>query len=223
MTRTHRRRLLLGLAAAGITSPMRVLAQLNSGGGNNGLPETLTPYLVVGDYAEDRGKVFMFFDFNCHFCQANWRAMTLWGATLPKAFRFIDVPVIFDTPDSKAAAASFYAVKVLAPARLDEFKTLAYSAAQGGRANAAQFGSILRSMGFARDVLVKAIRSNDVRDRVRRAVELTQRYSVEVTPSFGIGGQYETNANFTGGDYVLLAKLLSGLVSRQIEQGKTRA
>ncbi|RQZ31603.1 disulfide oxidoreductase [Burkholderia sp. Bp9017] len=223
MNQSRRRRVLGVVAAAGIAAPMRAFSQLTLGGPKSALPETLTPYLVVGDFAEDRGKVFMFFDFNCHFCQANWRAMALWGSTLPKGFRFIDVPVVFDTPDSKVAAAAFYVVKVLAPARLEEFKARAYATAESGRGTAAQYGAILRSMGLDRDLVVKTVRGADVLDRIRRAVELTQRYTVEVTPSFGVGGQYETNANFTNGDYVLLAKLLSGLVSRQIEQGKTRA
>ncbi|QMI49766.1 thioredoxin domain-containing protein [Burkholderia sp. MBR-1] len=182
------------------------------------IERNLTPYLVIGDYKEDYGKVFMFFMFTCPYCQANWRALTGWGATLPKSYRFVDVPIIEDTPDSRAAALAFYTVKALAPSRLLEFKAAAYTRAQQGRARSDDYAAILREMRLSGDDITKYLKTVEMRSRIDRALQLAGRYSVEVTPSFGIGGQYQTNANFTNGDYALLARLMGGLVSRQIEQ-----
>jgi thiol:disulfide interchange protein DsbA len=229
-----RRRFLTTMAASGAVIAVPARGQVGDSGGGGGLggglggvsadsvAKSLTPYLTIGDFAEDRGRVFMFFMFECPYCQANWRALTAWGATLPKSFRFVDVPVILDTPDSQAAAYAFYTVKALAPARLSDFKANAYATAQQGRASANDFAKILKDMGFTEGEILRYARGAEMQARLNRSITLATRYSVEVTPSFGIGGQYETNANFTNGDYSLLTRLLSGLVSRQIERASAK-
>ncbi|MBW5284169.1 thioredoxin domain-containing protein [Burkholderia gladioli] len=182
--------------------------------------QAVTPYMAIGDFAEDRGKVYMFFEFTCPFCQRNWHAFMDWGNTLPRTFRFIPVPLVTDDPSTRAAALAYYTVKALAPQRIPDFMALGFSAAQNGRVSIADYAQMMVQLGLKPQAIEAYGQSQELGDRLRRGLDLAQRYSVEATPSFGVGGQYQTNANFTNGDYTLLARLLSGLVSRQIEQHK---
>ncbi|PEH40426.1 disulfide oxidoreductase [Burkholderia gladioli] len=186
----------------------------------NAVAQSVTPYMAIGDFAEDRGKVYMFFEFTCPYCQRNWQAFIEWGNTLPRSFRFVAVPLVTDDPSTRAAALAFYTVKALAPQRIPNFLALGFAAAQQGRTSMRDYARMMVQLGLTPQAIEAYGRTQELGDRLRRGLDLAQRYDVEATPSFGVGGQYQTNANFTNGDYALLSRLLSGLVSRQIEQHK---
>lgn len=171
------------------------------------------PYLEIGDYPDDRQRVFMFFSYGCPYCAQHGPAIIEWGKTLPAPIQFVRVPVITTDRASMNAAAAFYAVREVAAMRLSEFDSLAYAAGANGLAEST-FKDILLKMGLPKELVMQAMAKGVTRSRLLRATLLSGRYKVGATPHFGVGGKYATNANFTNGNYQLLVELLNGLVSQ---------
>lgn len=193
------------------------------GDGGKAAENVIKPYLVVGNYPEDRTRVFFFFSYTCPYCNQSWSGMEQWGRTLPQNFRFVGVPVITTEPSSKVAATSYYIVRYLAPNRLSEFNRLAYAVGQNGRDTDGQgYIRILYQMGFKAAEIERAANSPETEQRLRRAMILGKRYNVQMTPTFGVGGKYATHAGFTNGRYEVLVQLLNALVSQTIEQDMGR-
>ncbi|AOZ11206.1 hypothetical protein [Cupriavidus malaysiensis] len=173
----------------------------------------LKPFLSIGDFKEDRQKVFFFFSYGCPYCAQHWRAISAWGASLPKGWSLVKVPVLLTDDASRAAAIAFYAVLKQMPTRIMEFEEHAYRA--GMPQDPTVYAKILRAMGIVVDP--SYVRGDAFKLAVTRNLQLTQRYQVQVTPHFGIGGLWATNSNFTNGDYAVLMRLINGLISQQIE------
>lgn len=171
------------------------------------------PYMEIGDYPDDRQRVFMFFSYSCPYCAQHSPAIVEWGKTLPPQIQFVRVPVITTDRASMNAAAAFYVMREVAPARLSEFDALAYAAGASGL-NESAFKDILLKMGLPKAQMLQAMNKGITRSRLMRATLLSGRYKVGATPHFGVGGKYATNANFTNGNYQLLIELLNGLVSQ---------
>lgn len=171
------------------------------------------PYMEVGDYPDDRQRVFMFFSYGCPYCAQHSPAIVEWGKTLPPQIQFVRVPVITTDRASMNAAAAFYVMREVAAARLNEFDALAYAAGAGGLTDST-FKNILLKMGLPKPQMLQAMNKDITRSRLMRATLLSGRYKVGATPHFGVGGRYATNANFTNGNYQLLIELLNGLVSQ---------
>lgn len=230
----NRRHFLLSATSAGIASltgmsPRSLRAQtVDDDGSTPGLATgssvpgqdngkiNIKPYLEIGDFAEDRNRVFMFFLYTCPFCAQYAESFETWGKTIPKPVLFVPVPLMIDDPVALSAAAAYYVARGLAPDRLAEFEGRAYDLGQrhDPMPTAKDFPQILYGMGLQRDAVLSALRSPETRDRLLRGAALARRYRVSVTPDFGVGGRYTTNANYTGGNYETLVQLLNGLISR---------
>ncbi len=176
----------------------------------------IKPYLEIGDFAEDRNRVFLFFLYTCPFCAQYAESFEAWGRTIPKPVLFVPVPLMIDDPTDLSAAAAYYVARSLIPDRMAEFEARAYDLGQrrDPMPTAKDFPQILYGMGLRRDVVLSALHSPETRDRLLRAAALARRYRVSATPDFGVGGRYTTNANYTGGKYGTLVQLLNGLISR---------
>ncbi|NEX63400.1 thioredoxin domain-containing protein [Noviherbaspirillum galbum] len=175
----------------------------------------LRPYTEIGNYTDDRDRVFMFFSYACPYCEKYAPGIVEWGRTLPEPVQLVRVPLLTTERVSQSAASAFYVVREVAPQRIDEFDALAYAAASNAYTPEA-FPDVLRKMKLPREAIQNALNKQVTKDRFARAILLSRRYKANVTPHFGIGGRYATNANFTNGDYSLLVQLLNGLVSQVI-------
>ena len=179
---------------------------------------TIKPYLVAGNFAEDRSRVFMFFSYSCPYCAQVWVGMDRWGATLPRDWRYVPVPVITNEKSSKVAATAYYIVRELAPGRLSEFNRLAYAVGGNNRDTSGQgYIRALYQMGFKAADIERVANSDVTQERLARALALSHRYNIRSTPTFAVGGRYTTHAGFTNGDYEVLVQLLNALVSMTIQ------
>lgn len=212
-----RRSILLGgssmLALPMLAGAQDVKLQPRQTGQNS--TEFLRPYSEIGNFADDRDRVFLFFSYGCTFCAQYASGIVAWGKTLPEPLQLVRVPVLTTEQVSQAAAMAYYVVREIAPNRLDELDALAYSAA-GSAYTPEIFPEILRKMNLSPNAIKAAINKQVTKDRMVRAVLLSKRYKVAATPHFGVGGRFATNANFTNGDYTTLVQLLNGLVSQVV-------
>ena len=135
----------------------------------------------------------------------------------PSRTNWFFVP-LFGTKTQNAAATAFYIVRDIAPNRINEYMRLAYGETTNRRVTPDIYVGILRSMGFSQAQINASLNSKNTQSRIARAIDLSRRYRVSVTPSFGVVGKYTTHAGFTNGDYSLLTQLLNGLVSDAMEK-----
>lgn len=231
---TNRRRFLLSAAAAGFatlggaaSSIARAQASSDDDvvtgtpnvpgrGSQDDSKINIRPYLEIGNFAEDRNRVFMFFLYTCPFCAQYAQSLESWGKTMPKPMLFVPVPLMIDDPVALSAAAAYYVARSLVPDRMADFEGFAYTAGQQHypAPTPVDFPQILYRMGLQRNAVLTALHSQETRDRLQRAAALARRYRINVTPDFGVGGRFVTNANYTGGNYDTLVQLLNGLVSK---------
>jgi len=174
------------------------------------------PYVEVGNYPDDKNRVFLFFSYECPFCAQYVPSIVEWSRTFPKQLQLVHVPIITDDMSTKAGALAYYIVRDLAPDRLAELDATAFNAAGSG-IHADTFPQILRQMKFSQADINTTIAKDITKNRMRRSVMLFDRYQVTATPHFGIGGRYATNVTFTGGNYQALMMLLNALISKTLE------
>ncbi len=171
----------------------------------------------VGPYKADAKQVFEFFLFSCFYCQQYHEAIASWGRSIPAPVKFEPVPVVVDYESFKGARV-FYTVQRAAPERLNDFVRVAFDSARKGIVDLAS-PEVLRAAGVSQKAFDQAWVSPAVKASIERAMTLTARYGVAVTPSLGIGGRHVLHADQVGGDYGALMRLASGFVSRILEGG----
>lgn len=177
----------------------------------------IKPYQTVGNFKDEAKRIYMFVSFDCPYCASTWAGFAQWGRTLPEPYQLVFVP-LFGTKTQNAAATAFYIVRDMAPNRINEYMRLAYGETTNRRVTPDTYVGILRSMGFSQAQINASLNSKNIQNRIARAIDLSRRYRVSVTPSFGVVGKYTTHAGFTNGDYSLLTQLLNGLVSDAMEK-----
>ncbi|MBR2252469.1 MAG: hypothetical protein IJ881_08785 [Neisseriaceae bacterium] len=220
----NRRAFLTATALSALSLPITALSAPNLPTGNhqgqdNTLGGTLKPYLNIGDYSDDKHRVFMFISFNCPYCKEVWKSFYDWGRTLPQPFKFVIVPLSMGDSVLDMACRCFYAVKLLDENRLNEYTQQAFQLAEKN-GNANDHIALLGRMGFSGNQIQMALKHSTTKKRMDRALLLARRYRLSATPHFGIAGKLATNAGYTNGDYQLLVQLLNALVSEQILQGQ---
>lgn len=187
-----------------------------SNNNDNTLGGVLKPYMQIGDFADDKYRVFMFLSFNCPYCKEIWKGMGDWGKTLPNPFKFVYVPLSFGDKRLDLASNAFYVVRDLAPQKLESILEIAFTKA-GNIRSWQEWVEILQRLGLPKQSIHTALNKPATSKRIERGRLLAKRYRLNVTPHFGICGKYATNAGYTNGDYQLLVKLLNALVSEIIQ------
>ena len=179
------------------------------------------PAKLIGNYKEDRYRIYMFISFACPFCAQTWRDFGTWGLSLPKPYKFVYVP-IFNNRRQNLAGAAFYVVRLLAHERLPEFLNKAFTLQQKPGLNDNDYIGILYNMGFTREQIANATENELTRKRIARAMLLFERYKVaEInrTPVFGVAGKYLTHTGYTPtGSYREVADNLNWLLTDEIEK-----
>lgn len=177
----------------------------------------IKPYQTVGNFKDEMTRIYMFVSFDCPYCASSWAGFAQWGRTLPEPYQLVFVP-LFGTKNQNAAATAFYIVRDIAPSRINEYMRMAYGETNNRRVTPDTYVGILHRMGFSQAQINASLNNKNTQNRIARAIDLSRRYRVTVTPSFGVVGKYTTHAGFTNGDYSLLTQLLNGLVSDAMEK-----
>jgi len=179
-----------------------------------------SPYAAVGPFKAERRKVFGFFLFSCPFCQQYQPVINSWGRTIPAPVSFEPVPVVTDQASFRQAHA-YYAVKQGMPEKLESFMTACFQTmSHGGAPSFYTEAPFLNTLGIDRKAFAKAWTAPAIRPAIVAAVTLAERYAIMATPSIAIGGAYVLDADRVDGDFALMMRLASGLVSRVLEGGR---
>lgn len=205
-----RRRMLLGLGAV-VLAPRVMAAMANNASNVPGI-ELPRPYAV------DARRVMEFFTFTCPYCREMSSNFAYWGRTLPGGLQFEAVPVVTGKVDMTGAL-FFFAVRRMAPEKLDLFMGHAYALIQdAGKPldNPNTFYEAAQRAGIPRNSLDAKLRSQFVQADTEMALQRVRAYKIEYTPSLALMGQYLVHAGHTNGDYRLLLQLANGLISQYV-------
>lgn len=215
----NRREILKLFAGALIIAPMLVsaneLSLFNGNSNKNTINSDDTPYLMVGPYADDKYRIFMFISYLCDFCKQTYSGMIHWATTLPQPFIFVTVPLFLNDVRQKATATGFYIVKNLLPQKIYEYNQLVFEKIQS-ITSMQDVLTILKNLGLNQMDIKQSLNDPKTINRIKRAMTLAQRYQVTTTPFFGVAGSYTTDAGFTNGNYELLVQLLNGMISNEM-------
>lgn len=184
--------------------------------GDNTLGGTLKPYMQIGNFTDDKHRVFMFLTFDCPWCKETWKGIGDWGKTLPEPFKFVFVPLSKGNKQLHLASVAFYVVRDLAPNRIENFLEIAFTKATVIR-SWQEWVNILVRLGLSPQMIADSANKPITKQRIERGRLLAGRYRLNATPHFGVAGKYATNVGYTNGDYRLLVKLLNVLVSEVIQ------
>lgn len=191
-----------------------LLGSENKAGDNLG--GAIKPYTVIGNFADDKNRVFMFISYSCPYCKETWKGFLDWGLSLPNPFKFVFVPLSFGDASLEMATRAFYVVRDVAPNKIEAFNQIAFEKAPTIQ-RWSEWDSILqRHLGLSVTSISGSLNKPITHQRIHRARKLAQRYRVSSTPFFGIGGKYATSADLTNGNYQLLVQLLNALVSEMM-------
>jgi len=205
------RRLFLQGSLAVAATTVRELA-----GAVEGISMSASPYSAVGPFKTERKMVFEFFMFGCAYCQQYHPAIFSWGRSIPAPILFEAVPVIVDAESFRQAHA-FYAVKLAMPEKLDDY---VMASLRGMKSSGGSFyteAAFLRDLGIDMRRFEKSWTGPAMKSALERANTLMNRYAITATPSIAIGGEYVLDADKVDGDYGLMMRFASGLVSRVLE------
>lgn len=176
----------------------------------------IKPYNMVGNFKDDRHRVFMFLSYDCPYCKETWKAFTEWSRTLPEPFQFVYVPLSKGKTHLELASYAFYVVRDLAPNKMVAFNQIAFEKAVS-ISRWEEWQSILqRYLQLSASSISGSLNKEITSRRVERARKLAKRYGVSATPYFAIGGKFTTHAGFTNGNYQVLSQLINALVSECI-------
>lgn len=182
----------------------------------NNLNGVIDPYLTIGNFTDDKYRVFMFISYDCPICKEVWKGMSDWGKTLPEPFKFVFVPLSKGEDTLALATQAFYVVRDIAPNKIEQFQQIAFEKAVQIKQWQEWVDILQRFIGIPATAIEASIRKSETNKRIERARKLAQRYRVTVTPYFGVGGRYATHAGYTNGNYQVLVQLLNALVSKMI-------
>ncbi|MBQ9183805.1 MAG: thioredoxin domain-containing protein [Neisseriaceae bacterium] len=217
-----RRTFLTGTALLPLLAVTPVFADDLLGQQGNAKPQdstlggTIKPYLTVGNFADDKHRVFMFLSYNCPYCKETWKGIGEWGKTLPEPFKFVFVPLSMGEHSLDLATRAFYVVRDIAPHKIDTFQQIAFEKATQIRQWQEWVDILQRFVQIPAQAIDTSVRKPETAKRIERARKLAGRYRVTYTPYFGIGGRYATHVGYTNGNYQLLVQLLNALVSEII-------
>lgn len=184
----------------------------------NGVGQPQMPFREVTPLSADKGKVMVFFTFDCPYSYLYDTMFWRWGRTLPQGWSIQFMPLFTKEPSSIAGLKTFYAVQQAEPVKLEMFMNHTFMALQSEKRSAMEektWLDILTAAGVNLDAFSKAwaaLPSNEA--LVEPVVERASHYSLEVTPSVAVDGRYVITPDNTNGNPELFMALLNGMVSK---------
>ncbi len=143
-------------------------------------------------------EVVEFFWYGCIYCYNLEPALEAWIRTLPPDVAVRRVPAVFNQRWAHDAVI-FYALEAIGV--LERLHWPLFQAIHGSRLNTTNeraFTEWLRAQGADEKAFGDAYRSDGVRDKLQRAVQLTAGYRIEGTPSLAVHGRYSISADQGG-------------------------
>ena len=178
------------------------------------------PYREIKPIPRFSHAVVEIMEWSCPYCREINEGALDWASTLPASFRFIQIPVMQDKNDLRAAAL-FVGMQITAGHRLAAFESAMFGAVQDSHADPDDPRTIMGAASAANlnpKPFVQAMQHDGVGQTVHEWVQLLAAARPTQTPTFCIGGQYVTDVSRTAGSYQKLFDLVGGLVSKIISQ-----
>ncbi|MBN6739630.1 DsbA family protein [Acidithiobacillus sp. MC6.1] len=206
------------LAIAGESNPLEG-APGQPGGLSTGKPyrEVQMPHNLHLDKT-----VIEVFEYGCPYCRQMNAAMLNWGKSIPKGYRFTQMPALIADQYFPMTMATF-GVYETDPGKLQAFEENAFSLVQTYKKplNApVVYLTAAHEAGIDVGALIRAIDSPTVKALTAEDAEIMKITQITRTPSLIICGKYVIDPSDTKGNASMFIQLANGLLSRcMMEQG----
>lgn len=169
----------------------------------------------------DRRAIRYFFSYTCPFSRKYDTIMYKWGATLPKQFVYVRVPMITDASESYFAASSYYAVALVAPDKLQSYQEEVYAQIQDRRKSGLEFDTYAEAAyraGVDVKKFAEVVFTPKTHNLIANATMLAAKYQVNATPTIGVGGAYSFTSELIDPQTGNLVELSNAMVSKFISE-----
>ncbi len=163
-------------------------------------------------------QVIEFFGYFCPHCNNLEPHINKWKRTKSSKIEFIQVPVDFGNPGSRAATRAFYVAKELGV--LDQLHQVFFDLyhKQGvGITGKEQLYLLLGRLGVEQERFNQVWDSAEVDQQIKQGLQLAKEYQIDSVPTFIINGKFRTTETMAGG-HQNLTKLLTRLAREPLDQ-----
>lgn len=157
--------------------------------------------------ADKKIRVQFFFDYDCRVCSSAQDILQLYSQIRPNKIALEEYPVA--TAENQWSAKIFYTLMALKAEELSD--ALLFETSEKARymelASPAKILKWAEEQGFDKQAFTQAENSDEVNEKVKNAIELTEEYGVFTYPYVVIGGKYVLTASTLYNDDYAVAVL----------------
>lgn len=163
-------------------------------------------------------QVIEFFGYFCPHCNNLEPHIAKWKRTKSSKIEFIQVPVDFGNPRSRAATRAFYVAKELGV--LDQAHQVffdLYHKQRIGINSKEQLFPLLGRLGVDEQRFNQVWDSEEIDQQIKQGLALAKEYQIDSVPTFVINGKFRTTETMAGG-HDNLTKLLTRLAREPLDK-----
>lgn len=185
---------------------------------------SIVPDVIANKYQDDKQVVRFYFSFSCQYCKRVHNFIRTWGQSLPSGMRYIETPVISNTPSSKMLAYAYEFVKANAKTDyyVEKYTTNIYKHIHKIQNTDELSRLIKEAMDASKintDAFMKRLRTNEFLDYMKTINEQQIAYAIDRTPSIVIGNKYITHLEYVKGDTSKFIELINAVTNIHLMDG----
>lgn len=174
--------------------------------------------------ANEYNIVRYFFTYTCPYGEKYDEEMAIWGASLPKKFKYVRVPVITQEPNSVVGAYAYYAAWQTNKVRINEFQKHAYQLIKQENKDPSDqwtYYHAAKRAGLNTEIFKRNWTTAQTERLVKNAIILGSKYKVEYTPTLTVGGIYTLNPEPIAESKTSFIDFANAIASKYISENGT--
>lgn len=174
--------------------------------------------------ANEYNIVRYFFTYTCPYGEKYDEEMAIWGASLPKKFKYVRVPVITQEPNSVVGAYAYYAAWQTNKVRINEFQKHAYELIKQENKDPSDqwtYYQAAKRAGLNTEIFKRNWTTTQTERLVKNAIILGSKYKVEYTPTLTVGGIYTLNPEPIAESKTSFIDFANAITSKYISENGT--
>lgn len=174
--------------------------------------------------ANEYNIVRYFFTYTCPYGEKYDEEMAIWGASLPKKFKYVRVPVITQEPNSVVGAYAYYAAWQTNKVRINEFQKHAYELIKQENKDPSDqwtYYQAAKRAGLNTEIFKRNWTTAQTERLVKNAIILGSKYKVEYTPTLTVGGIYTLNPEPIAESKTSFIDFANAITSKYISENGT--
>lgn len=174
--------------------------------------------------ANEYNIVRFFFTYTCPYGERYDDEMAVWGASLPKKFKYVRVPVITHEPNSIVGAYAYYAAWQTNKLRINEFQRHTFNLIKQQNKDPSDqwtYYEAAKRAGLNTEIFKKNWTTTQTERLVKNAIILGSKYKVDYTPTLSVGGIYTLNPEPIAESKTSFIDFANAITSKYISENGT--